>query len=97
MLVIVCSLYVDGRGTSSDKLHIYAELIAIPMLVELHLVCVILHSGLSVPGSMGMRLLQTMNSFHPHPSSRDRLGSDRLSTTMICSTETHCYSRVGSL
>ena len=60
MLVIVCSLYVDGRGTSSDKLHIYAELIAISMLVKLHLVCVILHSGLPYRmqvGSMGVRLL----------------------------------------
>ena len=95
MLVIVCSLYVDGRGTSSDKLHIYAELIGISMLVELHLVCVILHSGLSVPyasGEHGNEAFTDNKLIHPHPSSQDRLGSDRLSTTTICSTETHCLS-----
>ena len=62
MLVIVCFLYVDGRGTSSDKLHIYAELIAISILVELHLVCVILHSGLSVPYASGEHGSEAFNS-----------------------------------
>ena len=62
MLVIVCSLYVDGRGTSSDKLHISAELIAILVLVELHLVCVILHSGLSVPYASGEHRNGAFNS-----------------------------------
>ena len=44
------------------NLHISAELIAILVLVELHLVCVILHSGLSVPYASGEHRNGAFNS-----------------------------------